>query len=220
MEKSKGFATLAAALTAAAGPADGVVAFITGVIQSNLLKFFLVQAEYHGMHTKVWMHDDGDMWSGESGWRIPKHRDDVVHDTAHASDFLSLDWKRTSYYVENGKSGWLNPNGEFWGCNYAGHGNLAHYVIRKTYLDLERDGWVHVDEEGKPRKYTWRMVGPAGREPTSAQEAWLAANGHDLDPAGKRAARRQIMLNIGGVQIDADADKAAFERMMASAPKR
>lgn len=55
-------------------------------------------------------------------------------------------------------------------------------------------------------------------QPTPLQEAWLIANGHDMDWDGRKAKKQAPRIGWGGV--DADADAAAFKRMMAAAPKR
>lgn len=90
------------------------------------------------------------------------------------------------------------------------------------YNDIEKAGYVHVDEAGAKDKYSWRMRS-SDMEPTQAQKDWLTSHGHDLDPYGHKAREKKqtISLGVNGeYKIDAAADRAAFERMMRRAGRR
>lgn len=211
--------TMAMALAAAAGPAMGVGAFVGWLMSLNLIRFMLVERiDYDGKRKAEWMTDSGmSMWRDRHGETRNKAPSDVVIDTKHAGHFTDLDWKRTHLYVADGTSGWLSPEGEYFGCNYGGHGNLAYWVLKQDYCVMEKAGWCHVDCEGKKGRSTYRYVVPL----TAAQEKWLESNGHDLDPWGQKARQKEAeTIQLGEYTLDAKADREAYERMMARAPVR
>lgn len=41
-------------------------------------------------------------------------------------------------------TGWIAPDGEFFGCAAEEHENFAFYVLNKTQKDLEKSGWLKV----------------------------------------------------------------------------
>lgn len=213
------FNTLAMAITAVYGPVQGFTAFLAFAMATELFKFLLIEVEeYGGEKRTYWFKDIGDanLLENEYGGRYFRKATDKVLAHVSATSFDTLDWKRTSYYIEDGESGWLDPDGNFWGCYYGGHASLAKHVLKMGYAEIERAGWVHVDEAGKIGRYTWRKASKGG-EPTEAQAKWLEAHGHDLDPGGVRARKKAEMLRLGEFEIDKKADRAAFERMMAKA---
>lgn len=220
-KEKKGFNTIAIALAKNSAGAQGFIDFIIAAIKFNDIfcpagykKFYLVQNYWN---TKSWYKDEDNLWRGESAYSFQqKESSDKILEVVIAKSFSDLDWKKSSFYVEKGKSGWLNPEGIFYGCHFCGHSALAQYVIRKPYHEIEQP-WVHVDSEGGKGKSTFRNLGPL----TPAQEKWLEQNGHDLDPQGyKKRKELPKVIEIDGYKIDAAADKAAFERMMALAPKQ
>lgn len=210
------FGVMAAAFNAAGGPGAGVSAFIGWCLATAMIKFALIESD----GSTRWMKETGDdTWEDTWGniWRRQNYPDIKVKERAYADGFDKLDWRKTSFYNAKGTSGWLDPAGVFWGCDYGGHSKLTIFVIRREYVDIEREGWVHVNDHGRKGKYSYRVSGIL----TPAQEVWLVANGHDLDPSGEKARRKQAdTITLAGVVIDKKADKAAFEDMMARAPKR
>ena len=231
MKMDSKFNTLAMALGMASGPAQGIGAFIGFVLAYSSFRFCLVLSDRFvtdddGLPAPTWLKDCGKMWEDVYGSTWPKRGDEHVLETVSldADDFKRLDWKKSSFYIEDGTSGWLDRDGNFWGCRYGGHSALARWVIQQDYYEMEKAGWVHVDCAGGKGLSTFRVSG----EPTPAQDAWLEAHGHDLDPFGRRKRKREEAaryVEMGGVRIDKDADKAAYERMMAKAgikpaPKR
>lgn len=212
------FESMAVALTMAGAPGMGVGAFIGWCMSMSLHRFVLVDRStgWHEDRETQWYQEQGDGWINVFGGSHRKMPDDKVIDRVQAADFMGLDWKRTSMYVDNGESGWLSPDGVFWGCKYGGHCNLAHYVIQKDYGDMEKSGWVHVDCAPIAGRYTYRSLVPAN----AAQEKWLQERGHDTDPYGEKAAKRKAeTIKLGDYTIDARADREAFERMMARAKR-
>lgn len=62
--------------------------------------------------------------------------------TAKAEEFEDLNWNGTDVLNEKFETGWLAPNGDFFGCNYRYHDDQAIYVHKKTESELEQAGWV------------------------------------------------------------------------------
>lgn len=219
-----GFNAMAMAL-AAAGLSSSLdlMAVSAAVVAMGRYKFVLL--DDRGIRS--WVRDIGDQRYVTISDDFPqKYRcDSLILKTIHADSFADIsieDRKLQSAWVPDGKAGWLSPEGEFWSCNFYGHSALATQVIQRSYMDLEAAGWCHVDCAAEKGRYTFRML---GRESytglTSAQEQWLAANGHDLDPYGDKA-RKQMpeVIKLGDYIIDKKADEAAFARIMAEATKR
>lgn len=156
-----------------------------------------------------WLKDLLDnYWEDLAGQLLAKTAEDFIVEYAEADSNMDLDWKKTGFYVANGKIGWLAPNGIFYGCDYCGHSALARYVIKQELGELEIAGWAHIDCAGRKGERTFRMDG----EPTTAQKKWLMENGHDLDPYNKGTHVASL--------VDPIADALAYERMMAEAAKR
>lgn len=218
------FKTLALAMESACSPVQGLVAFISFVVATaTAQKYLLVESSnYCNDLYRMWYKDMGSNRPMEDEFGCPQYPGPTVRVVEHtyADSWDDLDWKKTCYYVQDGTSGWLSPEGEFWGCKYGGHSNLARRVLKKDYAEIEQQGWIHVDEDGAKDKYSWRKAGK--KDPTPEQAKWLVDNGHDLDPYGRRAQKKaeEISLGLNGeYTIDVAADKAAYERMMARAKK-
>ena len=65
-------------------------------------------------------------------------------ETATGEDFCDLNWYGTEVYDNNYKTGWLSPDGKFYGCDYSSHRAQAKYVHKKHESDLEDEGWVKI----------------------------------------------------------------------------
>lgn len=71
-----------------------------------------------------------------------------------AEDWKDLDY---SYLIKkDSQYGWVNPQGDFFGCNYRDHLNLAEWYFKKTERELEKSGWVKIykDFEGERRFFS------------------------------------------------------------------
>lgn len=225
------FKTLAMAMAAVRGPFDGLTAFIAfATAHIGMHKFVLVELDYYNNdRRRFWYKDctaDRMPYEDEHGLHYTPKPDWKVIKAVWADSFDQLDWKESSYYVQDGESGWLSPDGTFYGCHYGGHSNLARRIVGMGYGEIEAAGYVHVDEAGAKDKYSWRMRDES-MQPTEAQKQWLIQHGHDLDPYGHKARKQAETISLGEngeYKIDKAADKAAFERMMAragiKAPKR
>ncbi|MBE7082455.1 MAG: hypothetical protein E7378_02085 [Clostridiales bacterium] len=94
-----------------------------------------------------------------------------------AEGFECLDWYGTRVYDNKYKSGWLSPEGKFYGCDYASHIAQAKLVHRLRECDLERDGWIKIGlapfaYDGKTRLY----------------EAYFAASDYTIYPTNEQIA--------------------------------
>ncbi len=146
----------------------------------------------------------------------------VVEEVVYAASWeaIGMDIRiKQSAYLPGGESGWLDREGNYYPCQYHGHSDLAETVLFSSYAALEKAGWVHVDEKGRKGSYTFRVNGSTNQEAmTPAQLEWLEKNGHDLDPSGEKARKREAeKIQIGEYNLDAGADNAAFERQMRQA---
>lgn len=74
------------------------------------------------------------------------------YELVRASDFSNLDWSNTILLDNNYKTGWLSPNGEFYGCDYALHDLQAEMVHHVTEKDLEKRGFVKISYNYDDRK--------------------------------------------------------------------
>lgn len=95
--------------------------------------------------------------------------------TAQANNFDELDWQGTKVY-DNKKylSGWLSPEGEFWGCDYRSHDILARYVLHRQTYQLEAQGFIKINytqDGGSTKKYY--IIIPGKHVPTNAQIKYL-----------------------------------------------
>ena len=43
-------------------------------------------------------------------------------------------------------TGWISPDGEFFGCDVRDHDDMARYVLGQSQTALEKNGWVKVYE--------------------------------------------------------------------------
>jgi hypothetical protein len=61
---------------------------------------------------------------------------------AEASDWDQLDWYGTAVYDNKYETGWLSPQGIFYGCNYRSHNAQAVYIHKCEERELEETGWL------------------------------------------------------------------------------
>lgn len=103
--------------------------------------------------------------------------------TATAKDRSELDWKGTHVY-DNEKylSGWLSPNGEFYGCDYRSHDSLARYVLHKETYELENEGYIKITYElGDKNNIRYYILLGQKTVPTDKQVKYLY-NSFGKDP--------------------------------------
>lgn len=88
-----------------------------------------------------------------------------------AEGMSNLDWSGTCVYDnEKYKTGWLDRQGNFYGCDYQHHSAQAEYVHKSSERQLELAGWV---------KLTY-MFGNRG-EPTILYDPDFKPNKKQLD---------------------------------------
>lgn len=218
-KRFKGFNTMAVALAAAGlGVAAPVAAAAVVAAEAvKKLKFILLSRDGY----KVWVRDCGDGFyqprDGGSYGEINRSYNRVL-ETLYADSWADIPFeerKKQTAWVEGGDAGWLDREGNFYSCNYGGHYRLSDEVLQKDYSELERAGWVHVDDAPVKGEYTFRYVN-AGRtlEGMSPQQiAWLKQRGHDLNPRNKP----EEAIRLGEYEISANADAEAFDREMRKA---
>lgn len=61
-----------------------------------------------------------------------------------ANDFTELDWHGTSVYDNCYNTGWLAPDGTFYGCDYKHHKEHAKYVQKLTEREMEERGFIKI----------------------------------------------------------------------------
>lgn len=58
-----------------------------------------------------------------------------------------LDWTDTKLVDNSYRTGWLSPDGNFFGCAYYLHSLQAKFILKKTELELENEGWCRISND-------------------------------------------------------------------------
>lgn len=61
-----------------------------------------------------------------------------------AKDWNCLDWTNTTVYNDKSKTGWLDRQGKFYGCDYNCHVISADVIFFKTERELENLGYIKI----------------------------------------------------------------------------
>lgn len=61
-----------------------------------------------------------------------------------AKSWQDLNWKGTEVYDNTFKTGWLSPEGKFFGCKTEYHSLQAHLFHNRAEKQLEKDGFVKI----------------------------------------------------------------------------
>ena len=61
-----------------------------------------------------------------------------------ANSFEDLDWTDTEVLNRNSSFGWLDREGNFYGCDFACHDFQAQFIHKTTRRELETLGWIHI----------------------------------------------------------------------------
>lgn len=102
---------------------------------------FWAQLEHDSEHGEIWRNMQGG-WCPKSYCKIIK-----VEEFKSYDDFENSHRKEIYDYLIESDSpfGWLSPSGEFYGCNYAHHQDVAiFYFGKEDELELEKEGFVKV----------------------------------------------------------------------------
>ncbi|MBI5236403.1 MAG: hypothetical protein HY886_09190 [Deltaproteobacteria bacterium] len=126
----------------------------------------------HSRHF-FWMLDTSEnKWIGIARgiWR-EKHERDIVKETAKAEHLTLLDWKKTPFYDDKSRAGWLSRDGRFYGCPEVLHDTLAYCLFGVKVGELEKTGWVRVKNS---YLYTCEQ------RLTPEQSNWLSGQGYKV----------------------------------------
>ena len=99
--------------------------------------------------------------------------DDII---VEADDWSDLDYSHL--LVKDSLYGWINPQGDFYGCNYRDHSALAELYLHKCERQLEKDGWIKIYKDafdGEPTWYCDKLM------ITEAQKITLERKGLEVD---------------------------------------
>jgi len=130
-----------------------------------------------------WFEKKGENWVVTSGGRFLQSYKDKILETQEANDYHELDWKKTSVYKPESDAGWLDREGNFYGCNSRQHDLVADLFFNKTIGELTRMGWIRVYD-----KEQWSCDWNEGSDienglptrMTQAQYDWLISHGHKV----------------------------------------
>lgn len=109
------------------------------------------------------------------GWHdyTPK-RSDKVYEVDRYEDLPFKDF----YISDKFKTGWLDRNGNFFGCDYMEHEFVAYYVFHKEEHELEELGWVKIYKDVFNGTYDYLHY---SKYPlTEFQRKYLIDNGFNL----------------------------------------
>jgi len=124
----------------------------------------------------IWEFDGEFCYNRYGGYHVyHPHPLDIVFEEDSWDDVI-----RTQLITKKDKyiTGWISPNGGFFGCAPEDHDDVARYIFNKTQIELEEAGYIKVYEN--PRRL--RATASYNMEqysyycynrPTSAQEITL-----------------------------------------------
>lgn len=76
--------------------------------------------------------------------------DDIIME---ANRYEDLDW---SFLIKpESDYGWVTPDGEFLGCDYQDHDNVAWYCLKHTEYELEKMGYAKVFKDFSGERRYW-----------------------------------------------------------------
>lgn len=67
------------------------------------------------------------------------------YEKAEAEKIEDLDWNETIIFNNDFKTGWLSPEGKFYGCDAYHHRQQAMFIHKKSEVALEQEGWIRVN---------------------------------------------------------------------------
>jgi hypothetical protein len=107
---------------------------------------------------------------------------EVFKEEHWSTDLQVIETKEEGCY-DASNMGWIAPDGEWFGCHYAGHDALARSVLGCSVKRLEELGFARCHgQEGRRKVWTWGWSGERSlrdRKPTRAQIKTLVAKGYD-----------------------------------------
>ena len=64
-----------------------------------------------------------------------------------AESFADLNWYKTMVYNNKFITGWVSPQGVFYGCDYRCHSLLARFILHKDDITLEKEGYMKIGKQ-------------------------------------------------------------------------
>ncbi len=86
-------------------------------------------------------------WEDRFGNRHPFVKGDFEKfEIYEAESFKDFTWT-DAYLQKTLDCGWIDREGHFWGCKYMNHDQLVEHVLKKTTEEVERLGWIKVNNQ-------------------------------------------------------------------------
>ena len=92
-----------------------------------------------------------------------------------AESIYDLDWNDTELLSDKFKTGWVSPEGEFYGCGYKSHELQAKYIHKKTERQLEELGFIKITKIRMVCKFMYAVLNYS-QSPTLSQYKWFEKN--------------------------------------------
>lgn len=118
------------------------------------MKFYKIKRTGKNYITKSYwvtegLNHHGEIWINMSGgWSMKEKEDEILEivDFPDKDSFEDAYRKEIYSYLIKPDSdlGWLSPEGDFYGCDWADHNMVANLYFNKTDLELEKEGWVKI----------------------------------------------------------------------------
>ena len=118
------------------------------------MTFYKIQQSYRNATArpywaKVGYNKYGEIWINmHGGWCCKNEKDEIlaVADFPDEDSFVEYHRKDIYSYLikEDSDLGWLSPEGDFYGCDWAAHEEVANLYFNKSDLELEKEGWIKI----------------------------------------------------------------------------
>lgn len=94
---------------------------------------------------------------------------DIILEEVYADEFEDLDWSKTWLNDSDSEYGWLDRDGNFYGCGYESHDLSSYFLFKCEVGELEEKGFVRVSYDYQCRK---RL--------SVEQKNWLILHGYKI----------------------------------------
>lgn len=75
-----------------------------------------------------------------------------IIETTQANRFEDLDWFKTDLIKKDSRFGWLLPNGQFIGCYFTQHDDIARLIFKKEVHEIEQLGYARIGRSYESNK--------------------------------------------------------------------
>ena len=96
-------------------------------------------------------------------------------EVVQADSLYDLDWKNTDLWCDKFTTGWVAPDGTYYGCNYHQHDKQAQFIHKKTERELEQLGYIKITKTRYINNFK-HLVLIYDKSPTMAQYKWFDKN--------------------------------------------